>query len=477
MTRLAFVLAILLACAIYAGRAALQAFSGSPLVLILVAVLAVAPALAWLSGGLRSLPLLPVFCAVAAIYYVGPVFDPSHGLSTSAPEELDRALAAVACYLAAAQLPFWISIFRRREQNAPLWTLKRIPLLQSTRLLWGLIWLWVLFGVLSYLQILSVLGAYGHSVTTIIDSLGLLAIFMLGNLLGRGQLGLRGKLAMFASISLWAALKLLSGFLDATSLVLLVALMGYVCGARRIPVVTMLMLAMIVQFLHLGKDDFRDRYWIPGANWSAEPVPVIQGYRYWADASWRKITTYDSDTASAQRNLLQRLQLLGWLSMVVRDTPEPHEYLNGETYAQLPLLLVPRFLYPGKPRGTLPSETLAMHYGVQTAIDVEKTSVGFGQIAEGWANFGWMGVIGAGITAGWLLFFFERLSQDRGVDTVGYIICVCLLPLSLDLEHCLAQWIVIGVQTLTVILPFLWIVMRVSSRELDMVGGSTLSRG
>jgi hypothetical protein len=65
-------------------------------------------------------------------------------------------------------------------------------------------------------------------------------------------------------------------------------------------------------------------------------------------------------------------------------------------------MLVPRFLDPEKIASQAGMTLLNVHFGIQTEEDASITAVGWGPLAEGYGNFGYLGVVAAGVVIGLL---------------------------------------------------------------------------
>ena len=100
------------------------------------------------------------------------------------------------------------------------------------------------------------------------------------------------------------------------------------------------------------------------------------------------------------QSLLKRANLIHMQTLVVDQTPKRLPFLWGETYMHVPICMVPRVLWPDKPHGHISTELLGLRYGVTNRHQARTTTIGFGLLAEAWANFGWGGVIGLALLIG-----------------------------------------------------------------------------
>ena len=164
-------------------------------------------------------------------------------------------------------------------------------------------------------------------------------------------------------------------------------------GARRFPWRSGLVAILLFGFLHAGKGAMREVYW------QQEEDPTIQPTSYpaflfeWVTISFRNLfgSEVEGETVESQ-SLLERASLMQLLLSVQAMTPDAVPYMNGETYAIIPSLLVPRILSPEKGASHEGTYLLNIHYGMQTREDTAKTTLGFGLLNEAYANFGFIGV-------------------------------------------------------------------------------------
>jgi len=190
----------------------------------------------------------------------------------------------------------------------------------------------------------------------------------------------------------WMGLFLVGGifFLLSTTL-------GYMVSAARVPWRTALVALLVVGVLHAGKQEMRQKYWESQANYiEYESRPSLPEFAAeWVGAGVTAIVAGD-----VGRDVSQRASLVWILLHVQRVAPIPIPYLEGATYALLPQMLVPRFLDPTKIVSQAGMNLLNVHFGILTEEGTEKTAVGWGPLAEGYANFGYFGVAAAAIVIG-----------------------------------------------------------------------------
>ena len=96
------------------------------------------------------------------------------------------------------------------------------------------------------------------------------------------------------------------------------------------------------------------------------------------------------------------------LEIVLEKTPSEVPYWGGESYAAIPFIFIPRFLWTDKPSRHIWNK-FGKTYGVISAED-NQTSVAVSFLAEGYMNYGYLGMYTVAIVMGLFIALVERLS-------------------------------------------------------------------
>ncbi len=111
-----------------------------------------------------------------------------------------------------------------------------------------------------------------------------------------------------------------------------------------------------------------------------------------------------SDTAQREEafgTTVERLNNLTVNALVLAWVPAQVPYAKGEPWLAVPYGLVPRVLWPGKPNLTaITNDRFALQFGMGTERTVERTTYAYPIIADGYWNFGWLGVALVALLAG-----------------------------------------------------------------------------
>jgi hypothetical protein len=197
---------------------------------------------------------------------------------------------------------------------------------------------------------------------------------------------------------------LAAGFLlSSTTALLLSVTIGLFWGSGRVPWKFLIVVAIALSFLNLSKFEMRNRYWRDGdfgGDIAFSDIP--RHYSEWAGASIDLLI--DAPTASKStiiahnaapedelegQNLLHRIDNLQNILFVMDAVRSGRgTLLEGATYTLIPPLLIPRILWPDKPRAHEGQVLLNVHFGRQDLRSTFQTYVAWGLQAEAYANYG-----------------------------------------------------------------------------------------
>jgi hypothetical protein len=221
---------------------------------------------------------------------------------------------------------------------------------------------------------------------------------------------------------------------------LLLALVGYVAASGRVPVIVCAMVFAVLAVLHNGKSDMRAKYWTEEAQLKPSPSELPAFYGEW----FRQGLSFSDGPEQKNKmtaKLIERTSLMHILCLVVSATPAQQPFLEGETYTNIPGQFVPRLFWPDKPPAHVSTTRLAVYYGLQTEEDTQRTTIGFGMLAEAYANFGFFGVIGIATFLALLLKKIAGWAEGGPLLSYGGILLVLMLAWSFQTEFTLSLWL------------------------------------
>src|SRR5439155_4662914 len=228
--------------------------------------------------------------------------------------------------------------------------------------------------------------------------------------------------------------------------------------------------------VHAGKFEIREPYWPSGATEGLEvslarmPGMMTDWFAAGVDSLW---------SGGAESDVLERASLLHMLLLVQRTTPDFIPYLEGETYALLPSMLVPRFFEPEKTVSQAGLHMLSMRYGLQTVESTARTTIGWGLVAEAYANFGFSAVFGVGALFGAICGALMRLSVGARPNSLPMFVTIAATLVLLNLEADFAYLLMTLAQTVAAILalaavPYLLRATAASSPARHPIGDASL---
>lgn len=268
---------------------------------------------------------------------------------------------------------------------------------------------------------------------------GTLCVFLLSRAWGAGELNRHDRIFFAVMLGLQSLLLISTLFLVSGLSLLVLALLGYVSGGKRLPIVACVSLFAVMAVLHNGKSAMRLKYW---ENEAPRPeLWELPGFF----AEWVQYglapRSQAQDDSLASRKLIERTSLLHMLTLVVDATPARQPFLEGETYGHILPQLVPRLFWPDKPVGHVSTHRLATYYGLQDEESTLKTTIGFGVVVEAFANFGFIGLAALGCLIGACTKLAGVWTRHSPLVSYPGLLMVLLLAWSFQIELPMSAWI------------------------------------
>jgi hypothetical protein len=397
------------------------------------------PGIGWYRRGMEWLPLGEVFAAYHLVFFVMPCLDAEQKWLPITPSEQSMALVAVGVFLGA-----FLAAYRYMVEK-PCSRARRSAMFLQRKVAPGAIWvmfsIWLAWSILLRIGLLPNLGNALNIYWASVSAAGILAVLYLSFQIGQRTLPKLETRLVFGGLVLGLMLNFASGFLNGAGQWLAAALLGFTLGRKRVPVKTLVFCTALLAILQLGKADYRKIYWSRQNQGNVAPNSgLLERYTFWLSAGWKN--SWHSESTSAgdtNAGLTARANLLPVLATAIKTAPDEKPFLTGQTYLQFFPLMVPRIFWPGKPRGTLPTETIGIYIGIQTPEGAKSSSIAVGPICEAWINFGWIGLLAAGGFLGALFGLPARLSKSLIPSQVGWLIAAIFLTYSANLENTLVE--------------------------------------
>jgi hypothetical protein len=362
---------------------------------------ALLPSYLWVRGSAHGLPIFPI----VALFYVNthaiPFIIGHPGVAKYS--EIERLIAAgtVIAYLLLATV-VWCPLAVRRNAQKTQYT--GFAENRSGGIFIGFLVLGCFFvSPLPWYVFPSLPYEFQNALKMAFLGLAILSAAVLGFQWGAKRLSWIGKVLFAGFLSLYMLIDS-SGLMVHSSFSLVITVsVTYTLARGRLPLLLLAFAIPILALLHLGKWQMRETYWgdrpqrFPG---------YVEFYADWIDYGIAELRHRDDEIPSRRKpkrtSALERASVIQMLLLVETRSPEPVPFMLGESYRMIPELLVPRFVNPDKPWAHEGTYRLTTHYGIQTRAQTLKTTIGFGPLAESYANFGFFGVALLAILTGWV---------------------------------------------------------------------------
>jgi hypothetical protein len=434
--RLSILAAISVVIALVVRSPLLQADIITVLVALLLGFLCFAPSIIWIWRGMGWVPLFELYALVHLAYYWNASIT-ANSVLWQVPETLRcPILAAVCIYLLSGSSIYYLLLRRakRRQQSRRSFWSRTIEPTRTAPLFWSALAVWALYQAASMLGWLPDFGRWAGTIRAIASAGGTIAIFYFSARLGARQLSAVSILSFLGFFATGLFFAFANGFLGVGAFILCTALFGYAVQAKQVPIFATIGCIVFVAYLNLGKAEMRQIFWEEGSQGVMAGSNPIEVYSYWVNASWRKMTQggVDEDDES---DLSRRADLLRMLGLVMVTTPDEQPFMNGQSYRESLPLFVPGFLWPGRPSIHDPQKKIGLHYSVLSEETVDVTSISFGQVAEGWLNFGWIGLALAGAFSGLFFGWGTSVAYGRSMNSIAFFFGLLFSGWAVNVEH------------------------------------------
>lgn len=153
---------------------------------------------------------------------------------------------------------------------------------------------------------------------------------------------------------------------------------------------------------------------------------VEQAVETWGHAlvkTWSADSGGSVDTERHVRTTLSRLDYNWAAALIYTLVPGVLPYEEGHTYEDIPLVLIPRVLYPNKPASEEYFRTRwTVRLGLQTWESAKRTAIAIPATGEAYWNFGWLGVLLVPLALGLIIGGLLYLAPSHPVGRTAYVV-------------------------------------------------------
>jgi hypothetical protein len=399
-------------------------------------ILSALPMLEWTRRRSPWFPVFEIFMLTTISFYAFPLMAGHPAVLAFSDAVTWQAAVGVLVFQTAAMAGFSLNRWRPIARS---WMAE--PLMSDRLLRYAQIGLWLstLYQLLANLTDL-LLGQFEGLYRAIFFGIGIVCVFIQFRRWGEGSLSLADKIISAGNLTVQIILLFSGLYLISGISIFVLAMIGYITASRRVPVVVLVVGVGVTAVLHNGKNAMRAIYWEEG-----KPAPGLTKLPgFFAEWFQRGLTSTKEEAGknrSLTSNLVERASLFQMLCLVVDRVPTYQSYLYGESYVDIPALVIPRVFWPDKPSSLEANVRLGLYFGLLDEDSATKVSIAFGQLAESYTNFGFVGLALLGVTVGVGFKFVSTLSIGAPqLSTIGLFV-ILLTAWSFQTEMIAATWL------------------------------------
>ncbi|MBL8295416.1 MAG: hypothetical protein JNN08_26460 [Bryobacterales bacterium] len=200
--------------------------------------------------------------------------------------------------------------------------------------------------------------------------------------------------------------------------------------ARRVAWGLVLLVVLVFVPLQPVKDEFRRYTWRHGRYANAG---ILEKTKLFGQLTWRFYSEPRLDRRAFYESAAGRVALIRMLAYVMRQSPSPVPYWEGETYKSLISKFVPRLLWRDKPADTI-SHDFGHRYSLIWPSD-HVTAMNMPWLVELWVNFGPRGLVLGMLFFGLLFGYLTRKLNRSEMTELEFVVgATILFPLCVNQE-------------------------------------------
>ncbi|MFA6961792.1 MAG: hypothetical protein WC205_13645 [Opitutaceae bacterium] len=407
-----------------------------------IIVFSAIPALNWARTKSTWFPAFEISMLACITFYAIPLFKSSDELASYAAASRSQSALVVLIYVACANFGF--SSLRTRPR-VPHWAVETLLPAKAIH--------WVPIGLLinvAYAYVSIFLKIIPGNIEGILRALffgiGIMSTFILARMWGLGLLDRRQRIVFVLGLLAYLVVTFSTLYLIGGISLLALTLISYASARRKIPWEAIGIFGVILALLHLGKPEMRKKYWDPATNESrGAPVASLTDlpayYGEWFDYSIQALEQHETDPEKKPTSIFARASLIQMICLSVDEVPNRKPYLLGESYVDIPALIIPRLLWPEKPSSLLANIRLAVYFNLVSEDSGFSVSIAFGPLAEAYINFGYLGVALLGVLMGAGFKRVSMMSDGAPQFSAMGIFMILLTAWSFQVEQVMATWL------------------------------------
>ncbi|MBD2017973.1 hypothetical protein H6F96_28930 [Microcoleus sp. FACHB-53] len=399
---------------------------------ILIGIASLYPFYLWCSGKALGMPVYPLFALTFLWTHALPLVTKHPVIITYSPENHLFASITVTIFLGLGTFT-WFQFVKSPPPYPKAYRALREKKGESFFLF--ILVIGVFFNMYSLGGWFILSGGAFTLIRGAVLGLSILSVFVLSYRLGTRELSRNQAIYFLVALFLLIISSGAGLILRENIVIFSVSTIAFVLGRNQIPIITILIVFVCLSLLHSGKDGMRAKYWFGNQSRLLQPWEYPAWYSEWVGYSFDNFRQDKTQPKTEEKtSSLERSSVIHMLLIAQGKTPSDLPYLYGKTYSILPQLILPRFLNSNKIRSHEGTHILSIYYGLQTEEGTLTTTIGWGLIAEAYANFGLLGCGGVGIILGAALGQATRWSLNTPVLSARSLFNILLVSFASQTE-------------------------------------------
>lgn len=421
---------------------------------VFVTVAALLPNYLWCSGRAKGMPVFPFFALTHIWTYGLPLVTHHPTVLTYSVENQLFASLTVAGFLIIGT-SVWFSFVKSTPRTLKFY--RTLGNRKGNKFFFFILIVGVFFNVSFYgnwgwLSLIN--GGLFTAFRAAILGLNALATFVLAYQLGNKELNKLQSILFIFLLSAYMITNSLGYLLVGASSSFLLAAIAFTISSKKVPIIPIIIVLVCVSLLHYGKGEMRHKYW-GTTQYYLQPWEYPTRYAEWIGYSLDYVNKHnDQENLSNKEeksSFFERASVVQMLLLAQKKSPYPIPYMYGQTYSILPELIVPRIFNPNKIRSHEGTSLLNIHYKLQTREQSLATTIGWGLLAESYANFGLMGCGGLAIILGAAYGKATRWSINAPILSVQSLFAVMMMSFAFQSEYSAGVYVAALSQSSTVL--------------------------
>ncbi|HBC43127.1 MAG TPA: hypothetical protein DCZ88_14890 [Pseudanabaena sp.] len=412
----------------------------------------------WCSGKAFGIPIFPLFSVTYVWTCAIPLLSANPSVFSYSNSERIFASMTVTGFLLLSTLIWYQFVNRFPHPKAYYRTL---DIQKGDPIFLGVLFLGNIYTICSLAGWLSLDSGSFSLVRAAILGLSAIATFSMSYRYGAGKLSASNNALYLILITTNIITNSASLLLVSSLTLFLITVVGYSLGKKQFPWISTILILSLFALLHAGKAPMRELYW----QQTVKPWQYPSRYIEWIDFGINSLSAKDSENIESAQSILERASVFQQLLLTQSLTEKGMPLLDGYTYAIIPQLLLPRIFNPDKITSHEGTSILNIYYGRQTRQDTQTTTIGWGLLAEAYANYGLWGCGFLAFLCGAGYGYVSLISINAPTFSDRYLFAILVMSYAFQTEYTAGVYVAALFQSSVTLLVFVFLLMKVKKLE------------